>query len=46
MTSADIEASMRWQAEKRGKLIPSPEEKVKLMDKVHALGHFTTEVMF
>jgi hypothetical protein len=45
-TALDTEQAMQWQAVKRGKKIPSPQEAEKLMKQTHALGHFSTETMF
>ena len=45
-TALSIEAAMQWQAVKQGKKIPSPKECEKIMQETHALGHFSTEMMF
>src|SRR3954465_5173700 len=41
-TGLDTEQAMQWQAVKRGKRIPSPQESEKIMQQTHALGHFST----
>jgi hypothetical protein len=46
VTALSVEAAMQWQATKRGKVIPTPEECEQIMSQTHALGHFSTETMF
>jgi hypothetical protein len=45
-SSLDLEASAMWQAEKRGKKIPTVKERQRLIGEIHALGHFSVETMF
>ena len=46
LVSLDINSTMLFEAEKRGKKIPSAEVKNELVAKVHAMGHFSVENMF
>ena len=46
LTSVDIDASMQWQAEKRGKRIPPEEERQAMVQRVHQKGHYGVESMF
>lgn len=46
LLSIDLNCSIQFEAEKRGKKIPSKEQQQELMSKIHAMGHFSVETMF
>jgi transposase InsO family protein len=46
LNSLDIEEVMLLEANKRGKKIPTAEEKKQLIEQAHALGHFSVEKMY
>jgi hypothetical protein len=46
LTGTDIEAAMLWQAEKRGKTIPSLNKQKQLLTQTHQKGHYGVESMF
>ena len=46
MTHMDSEETAKWEARKRGQILPSESLKTQLMEQTHALGHFGTETMF
>jgi hypothetical protein len=46
VTSTTPSAVLAMEAEKRGKRIPSEAEREKLIDKEHAIGHFSVETLY
>jgi hypothetical protein len=46
ISNTKLEVSLQMEAERRGKRIPTDNERKELIDKAHALGHFSVELMF
>ena len=42
----DEQTRLKWEAEKRGCILPPEDERVKLVQQQHALGHFGVQLMF
>ena len=46
LSSVHLDQSLQMEAEKCGKVIPSLEKRIHLIESAHRLGHFSVEVMF